>query len=63
MATFATKRALGRGTTAIAWQDGRAPDGDGRPDGRYTLVADVTAGVEHKTTRRAITVDRTLGHV
>ena len=63
VATFATKRALGPGTTAIVWQDGRAPDGTVVPDGRYTFVADVTAGVEHKTTRRAITVDRTLGHV
>jgi hypothetical protein len=63
VATFASGRGIAPGTTAVTWQNGKAPDATIVPDGRYTFVADVTAGVEHKSARLAITVDRTLGHV
>jgi hypothetical protein len=63
VATFASGRALAPGTTTITWKDGRAPGGTTIPDGRYTFVAEVTAGVERKSARLATTVDRTLGHV
>ena len=59
VATIYSARALAGGSTTVSWQ-GRE-GGALVPDGRYRLVAEVKAGVEHVTRRADLTIDRTLG--
>jgi hypothetical protein len=59
-ATLFTARAVTTGTNTVTWSSGKAANGTTVADGKYTLVARVTSGVEASTRRQAITVDRTL---
>jgi N-acetylmuramoyl-L-alanine amidase len=61
VATIIAARALARGTTTISWR-GRS-GGAQVADGRYRLVAQVTAGAEQVTRRADLTIDRTLGRL
>jgi hypothetical protein len=55
VATLASGRAVGAGTTAIAW-------GARVADARYRVVARAEDGAERAEGSAAVTVDRTLGH-
>ncbi len=57
--TIASARPLAHGTTTVSWRGSFS--GTPVADGRYQVVAVVTAGAEQATRKAPLTIDRTLG--